>query len=293
MTRPTRFPRCLGARQLLDHALAGPLPLLQEDQEIGHLLPVRPLVELPDDVGADLAGRGQDPKEIPTRRWSERVGEASRILPKHRCASVSVAGPKADHATGAYISTEAGWSKTYLVLPIYSASQRHIELAHARRRPLSTRSRVDRPSSDSHHRPMCSEAAGRHMLRRALAWSAALCALGLGCLAALVGALDTRRVCVGILDSTCDGPNWGEALVAFGLACALLTVGVVLVVRLRRGAQGRPRRCLTHQRSGATRAARRRFDGIASSPASQRAGAPAAGATRSSRPLDVASCSTS
>ena len=26
---------CLGARQLLDHALAGPLPLLQEDQEIG------------------------------------------------------------------------------------------------------------------------------------------------------------------------------------------------------------------------------------------------------------------
>jgi hypothetical protein len=83
---------------------------------------------------------------------------------------------------------------------------------------------------------MCSEAAGRHMLRRALAWSAALCALGLGCLAALVGALHTRRVCVGILEATCDGPNWGEALVAFGLACALLTVGVVLVVRLRRGA---------------------------------------------------------
>ena len=52
---------------------------------------------------------------------------------------------------------------------------------------------------------MCSEAAGRHMLRRALAWSAALCALGLGCLAALVGALDTRRVCVGILEATCDG----------------------------------------------------------------------------------------
>jgi hypothetical protein len=79
----------LGARQLLDRALASPLPLLQEDQEIGHLLPVRPLVELPDDVGVDLAGRGQDPKEIPTRRWSERVSEASRILPKHRGASVS------------------------------------------------------------------------------------------------------------------------------------------------------------------------------------------------------------
>ena len=85
--------RCLGARQLLDHALACPLPLLQEDQEIGHLLPVRPLVELPDEVGADLAWGGQDPKEIPPRRWSERVSEASRILPKHRGASVSVAWP--------------------------------------------------------------------------------------------------------------------------------------------------------------------------------------------------------
>ena len=69
-----------------------------------------------------------------------------------------------------------------------------------------------------------------------IAWSAAICSLGLGFVAALVGALETRRICVGILDSMCDGPNWGEALVAFGLACALLTVGVVLVVRLRRGA---------------------------------------------------------
>jgi hypothetical protein len=83
---------------------------------------------------------------------------------------------------------------------------------------------------------MCSEAAGRHIFRRALAWSAAICALGLGCVAALVGALDTRRVCVGIVDAMCDGPNWGEALVAFGFACTLLTVGLVLVVRLRRGA---------------------------------------------------------
>jgi hypothetical protein len=86
--------RCLGARQVLDHALAGPLPLLQEDQEIGHLLAVRPLVELPDGVGAGLAGRGQDPKEIPPRRWSERVSEASRILPRHRGASVSAACPR-------------------------------------------------------------------------------------------------------------------------------------------------------------------------------------------------------
>jgi uncharacterized membrane protein len=50
-------------------------------------------VELPDDVGADLAGGGQDPKQIPTRRWSERVSEANRILPKHGGASVSAARP--------------------------------------------------------------------------------------------------------------------------------------------------------------------------------------------------------
>src|SRR5512132_2996801 len=43
------------------NALACPLPLLQE---IGHLLPIRSLVELPDDIGADLAGGGQHPKEI-------------------------------------------------------------------------------------------------------------------------------------------------------------------------------------------------------------------------------------
>ena len=98
---------CLGARQLLDHALAGPLPLLQEDQEIGHLLPVRPLVELPDGVGADLAGGGQDPKEIPTRRWSERVGEASRILPKHRGASVSAAWPPGElSASSSFLARE-------------------------------------------------------------------------------------------------------------------------------------------------------------------------------------------
>jgi hypothetical protein len=61
------------------------------------------------------------------------------------------------------------------------------------------------------------------MLRGALAWSAALSALGLAGVAALVGALDTRSVCVGILEARCDGPNWGEALVAFGLARALLS----------------------------------------------------------------------
>jgi hypothetical protein len=48
-------------------------------------------VELPDNVGADIGGGGQDPKEIPTRRWSERVSEAGRILPKRRGASVSAA----------------------------------------------------------------------------------------------------------------------------------------------------------------------------------------------------------
>ena len=97
MGRPDRTDKIsrLGAREILDHALAGPLPLLQEDQEIGHLLSVRPPVELPDDVGAYPAGRGQDPKEIPTRLCSKRVGDASRILPKHRGASVSARGAAA------------------------------------------------------------------------------------------------------------------------------------------------------------------------------------------------------
>jgi hypothetical protein len=56
-------------------------------------------VELPDDVGADLAGGGQDPKEIPTCRWFERVSEASRILPKHPGASVSAAWPPGELGT--------------------------------------------------------------------------------------------------------------------------------------------------------------------------------------------------
>jgi hypothetical protein len=43
----------------------GPLPLLQEDQEIGHRLHVRPLVELPDDVGADLAAGTSGPEGDP------------------------------------------------------------------------------------------------------------------------------------------------------------------------------------------------------------------------------------
>jgi hypothetical protein len=50
-------------------------------------------VALSDDISADLAGGGQDPKEIPTRRWAERVSEASRVFPEHRGASVSAAWP--------------------------------------------------------------------------------------------------------------------------------------------------------------------------------------------------------
>ena len=51
-------------------------------------------MELSDDVGADIAGGGQDPKEIPPRRWSERLSEASCILPKHPAAIVSVSCPR-------------------------------------------------------------------------------------------------------------------------------------------------------------------------------------------------------
>jgi hypothetical protein len=63
---------CLGARQLLDHALAGPLPLLQEDQEIGDLLPVRPLVE---PVIRQLHERLHD---LPRLEWYSRFRQADR-----------------------------------------------------------------------------------------------------------------------------------------------------------------------------------------------------------------------
>jgi hypothetical protein len=46
-------------------------------------------VKLLNDVGADLAGGGQDPKEVPTRQWPQPVSDASHVLPKHRGASVS------------------------------------------------------------------------------------------------------------------------------------------------------------------------------------------------------------
>jgi hypothetical protein len=93
--RPHGKISCLDARQLLDHVLAGPLPLLQEDQEIGHLLPVRPLVELPDDVGADLVG------EVRTRRRSRRAAGPSASARRaassqNTGASVSAAWPQAD-----------------------------------------------------------------------------------------------------------------------------------------------------------------------------------------------------
>jgi hypothetical protein len=49
-------------------------------------------MELPDDVGADLAGGGQDPKEIPTPLVRARQRGEPRP-PKHRGASVSAAWP--------------------------------------------------------------------------------------------------------------------------------------------------------------------------------------------------------
>ena len=40
--------------ELLNSRLPSPLLLLEEDQELGHVLPAGSLEELPDDVGADL-----------------------------------------------------------------------------------------------------------------------------------------------------------------------------------------------------------------------------------------------
>jgi hypothetical protein len=72
-------------------------------------------------------------------------------------------------------------------------------------------------------------------LRRALAWAAAVVLIALGCLAALVGLLDTQRVCFGF-DEICDGPKWGDAVIAFGIAASLFGLSTALVVRLRRRA---------------------------------------------------------
>jgi hypothetical protein len=75
-------------------------------------------------------------------------------------------------------------------------------------------------------------------MSRAVAWAAALCSFALGCVAALVGVLDTQRVCMGMFDEMCGGPKRGDAVTAFALAGVLLTLGVVLVIRLRRTRRG-------------------------------------------------------
>jgi hypothetical protein len=73
---------------------------------------------------------------------------------------------------------------------------------------------------------------------RSLAWLAAACSIALGCVAAFVGALDTQQTCVLVFDEVCDGPDWGHAWVAFGIAALLLTVGIALILRLRRPTAG-------------------------------------------------------
>jgi hypothetical protein len=84
----------LGAKQLLDHAWAGPFPLLQEDEEISHLLALSLSWSCRMASGAEIARGGQDPKEIPTRRWSERVSEASRILQNTEARAYQRPGPR-------------------------------------------------------------------------------------------------------------------------------------------------------------------------------------------------------
>jgi hypothetical protein len=75
-------------------------------------------------------------------------------------------------------------------------------------------------------------------MSRAVAWAAALCSFALGCVAALVGVLDTQRLCMGTFDEMCSGPRRGDAVAAFALAGVLLSLSVILVVRLRRTRRG-------------------------------------------------------
>ena len=71
-------------------------------------------------------------------------------------------------------------------------------------------------------------------VRRALGWAGGICSLALGCLAALVGALDTQRVCPLAFDQICTGPRWSDAIVAFVLAAALFGLGVIVIAWARR-----------------------------------------------------------
>jgi hypothetical protein len=71
---------------------------------------------------------------------------------------------------------------------------------------------------------------------RLAGWVAAVCSIGLGLVAAFVGAVDTQRTCALVFDQACDGPHWGDAALAFGIAVVLLTAGIAVVVRLRRSA---------------------------------------------------------
>jgi hypothetical protein len=73
--------------------------------------------------------------DVRTRRRSRRAAGPSASARRAASSQNTGArayqwpGPEAAHATRMYISTEAGWSKGYLDLLIYSTSQRHIVLA--------------------------------------------------------------------------------------------------------------------------------------------------------------------
>ncbi len=118
----------------------------------------------------------------------------------------------------------------------YSASQRHIVLAARvgvrlrRDRALTGRAATRIIDPCARKRPVATCFGAPSPGRRLSARSA------LAASPRSLGRSTHGASASGLLEATCDGPNWGEALVAFGLACALLTVGVVLVVRLRRGA---------------------------------------------------------
>ena len=119
-------------------------------------------MELPDDVGADLAGGGQDLKEIPTRRWSERVSEASRILRKHRGASVSAAwrpGELPDQLLDRLEVESEGADCSTLCAPVFvnvpgpldSGTTLNGTLDHWRM-GLRVPKHLERSSCDNHHR---------------------------------------------------------------------------------------------------------------------------------------------
>jgi hypothetical protein len=72
------------------------------------------------------------------------------------------------------------------------------------------------------------------MDRRAWAWLLGTMLVMTGFVLTLLAALETQRVCFGLMDDACGEPNQSGAIVKFGLALMLFALTPLVVKRLRR-----------------------------------------------------------